>query len=228
MTFSDMNNTMKTRAEIRWGLLLLAALFSNGLHAETQDNIDVKPEPAATAASKKATEPWTGFYGGFSAGAIINQTRLTADQPGLINNPSTLNVSSVSFIPGFDAGYLYHHLDSDIVIGAELYFSFPDSKSNNAVTCPCSSFDRFTVKNRVQGAILGRLGYDHYHNGILPYIIGGASFADTATEYTNESNQTYRNSDVATGWIAGAGLEYRLPKTLPCVANICIPITAKA
>ena len=187
-------------------LCLLLALFA------TQSAFCDQTLEETPAAISQDTNNWTGYYAGVTLGAIINQSRVVASQNGLLNDPTTLNISSTKFIPGLNAGYL-NQTPSGWVRGIELDFSYPDSVGSNNAICPingCGSYDKFTVKNRVQGAVLLRFGHDFY-NGFLPYATGGVSIADTAINYTNNntSPDSYTANTVMAGWVLGAGMEYR-------------------
>jgi len=173
-------------------------------------------ESPATNTAPQNTNLWTGYYAGVTLGSIINQSRVTANSLGLISftEPTILNVSSTKFIPGINAGYL-NQTPSGWVRGIELDLTYPDSVGSNMPPCSpnlgCGTVsDKFTIKNRVQGAVLLRFGHDFY-NGLLPYATAGVSVADTAFSYTNgvQPPDSYTANSVLAGWVLGAGLEYR-------------------
>ncbi|WP_347988527.1 outer membrane beta-barrel protein [Methylomonas sp. AM2-LC] len=173
----------------------------------------IPEEDPATNTALQNTNLWTGYYTGVTLGAIINQSRVVAKQGELFTapEPTIQNISSTKFIPGLNVGYL-NQTASGWVRGIELDLSYPDGVGSNNPNCvpSCTLFDKFTIKNRVQGAVLLRFGHDFY-NGLLPYATGGVSIADTAISYTNsvQPPDSYTANSVMAGWILGAGVEYR-------------------
>ena len=157
---------------------------------------------------------WTGYYAGLDAGVIFNQSQLSGHQSNFLSNTNAYNqnISVTSFLPGFHGGYNYQ-LPSNLVIGAELAFTYPDSLGRyNYSTANGSLYDKFSFKNRLQGSILTKIGYSVCN--FLPYFTVGASFADTGSTYTNESGNSYSNQNVQVGWVMGAGLEYSILQNL--------------
>lgn len=163
---------------------------------------------AEGTAPAKAPGPmdWTGLYVGISAGAIFNDSDLKSNQLALVEDPCNRDIHSTSFLPGAHVGYL-KQLENKLVLGGEADFTYPDS--SGSADCPCynSTFDRFTVKNRIQGALRGRVGYSLDYN-LMPYITAGVSFADTALQYVNEHGDSYSQNSAQTGWVLGGGMEY--------------------
>jgi outer membrane immunogenic protein len=153
---------------------------------------------------------WTGFYAGLSAGAILNESDLKANHVGLVKNPMHDNIQFTSFIPGAQAGYL-KHFSNGWAAGVEIDFTYPDSEGHADVSCgSCpGTVDHFTVKNRIQGALLGRVGHPFHHDQWFPYLTAGVSFADTSLGYTNDVGDRYVKNTAQTGWVLGTGLEYR-------------------
>lgn len=183
---------------------LFAVLMQTpGIHAEQSTIAD----PASQGFAPELD--WTGFYAGLSAGAVINESDLEATHAGLVENPSRRGIEFTSFIPGAQAGYL-KHFESGWVAGGEIDFTYPDSEGDAVIGCDCpAALDRFSVKNRIQGGLRGRVGYPFHHDRILPYLAAGLSFADTSLGYTNDVGDRYVKNTVQTGWVLGGGLEYR-------------------
>jgi outer membrane immunogenic protein len=189
------------------GPLILLAGFAQGALADT-------PASAASAT-------WTGFYTGVSLGAIINESHLNAWHNSFIDSifafpnaqPYGEHMDTTDVLPGIHAGY-NHQLISGLVLGGEADFTYPDSSSEFTRRGPAINpttvvlFDKFTFKNRLQGALRGRIGYSV--GNFLPYVTAGVSFADTGLSYTNEAGNQYKKDTVQTGWILGAGVEYAL------------------
>ena len=155
---------------------------------------------------------WTGFYAGLSLGAIINQSRLKSDHSYYIDPPYNASLESTDVLPGIHAGY-NHELSNGLVFGGEADFTYPDSTSKFiSVGQSGFQYDKFSVKNTLQGAVHGRIGYDLAN--FLPYITAGISFADTLLRYENEASEITQKGSIQVGWILGAGLEYALCRNL--------------
>jgi outer membrane immunogenic protein len=183
------------------------ALFWQGVQAET---------PATVAVTKAAPSiPWTGFYAGGNAGVMLNYSEVNANHIGFVKSPISTEANSTAFIPGLQAGYL-KQLESNYVIGVEVDFTYPDASGNSTLSCGAcpGAYDKFTVKNRVQGSIRARLGYPFHQNQWLPYITAGVSFADTALRYSNDRGDAYSKDTAQTGLVLGTGLEYRVDEPL--------------
>lgn len=166
---------------------------------------------ASAAQTVTNTAPWTGFYAGVSAGAIFNEAQLNSSHINFINTPYHQHISDTDFLPGVQAGYNYQ-FPSGFVLGGELDFTYPDTKSEFNNTNQFAQFDKFTFENRLQGAIRAKMGYAL--NKFLPFVTAGVSFADTQLEYTNEVAERVKNTSVQTGWALGGGLEYAVYENL--------------
>lgn len=154
---------------------------------------------------------WTGAYAGLNLGAIWTGSHLTANQDNFISDTGTYsqNLNSINVNPGFQFGYL-QQLDNNWVVGGEADFSYPATNSTytNAYQ-DTGAFDRFSVRNNLQGSLRLRAGYaiDRF----LPFITAGVSFASMGLYYDNEeqnSANAYSTSTTQTGWVLGGGLEY--------------------
>lgn len=157
---------------------------------------------------------WTGFYAGINAGIVFNNAKLTSQQSGFTNLNDSCDKSSnySTFSPGAQLGYLYQ-FPNRLVTGVEADVSF-NTRQN--VTLNCTSpfnadvYDRFSFKNRMQGAIKGRLGraVQWNNNILLPYLTVGASFANAGLTYNNEGGDHYSSDSTQAGWLIGAGIEW--------------------
>ena len=87
---------------------------------------------------------------------------------------------------------------------------------NNSFECLCDlNFaikDRFSIKESMQGSLLGRVGYILSDN-LLPFFVGGVSFSDLGIKYSNEGSDYYSRNATQTGWRLGAGLEWKITPT---------------
>lgn len=168
-------------------------------------------EPPPQSASDKGaaavrTVDWNGLYVGISAGAIFNDSDMKASHISLVEDPCKRDIHSTSFLPGVHVGYL-RHLSEKWVVGGEADFTYPDSSASADCLCFNSTYDRFTVKNRIQGSLRGRVAYA-LENRLLPYLTAGVSFADTSLSYANEHGDAYSQNTAQTGWVLGGGMEY--------------------
>lgn len=173
---------------------------------------------AAFAAPPAHSAPWnwTGFYVGANAGGIWSQhgvyeTDVTAPflgPPALI--PGGANVLEPGgVLGGVQAGFNWQV--SSIVLGIEAefdatslsaHFDYPGYFGGTAThSARLSSFG--DIRGRI-GATFGRW---------LPYATAGIVFADLQHSLVDPSLPfSLARSSPATGWIAGAGVEYALNK----------------
>jgi outer membrane immunogenic protein len=165
----------------------------------------------ATAAGHETAYNWTGAYAGLNLGSIWTNSHLTANHEFFISDTGTYsqNLNSTNVNPGFQFGYLYQ-FDHNWVVGGEADFSYPATSNTYTNTYQdTGAFDRFNVRNNLQGSLRLRAGYaiDRF----LPFITAGVSFASMGLYYDNEeqnSDNAYSTSTTQTGWVLGGGLEY--------------------
>lgn len=212
-----MIQTLTKSAILAAGLTLLNTPSFAGDAAQLQPAAENSKVPVALTETtlepkrKEYPEFWTGFYGGLNLGGNFSSTELHSSHLGFVNPDGTCNVNSSisSFFPGVQFGYL-HQFESNVVLGVEGDFTYNTQDRGN-ITCPCPTNlvakDRFTVKNRLQGSLRGRLGYALDHN-LLPFVSVGVSFADMGIKYDNEGGDVYSKTATQAGWLAGAGLEW--------------------
>lgn len=154
---------------------------------------------------------WTGLYGGFNFGGIFNDVDLKSQHLGLIDPTDTCNIDSnfSSFFPGAQLGYL-RQIESNFMLGIEGDFTYNVNQIDK-VSCNCpftpGVSDRYSIKNRLQASIRGRLGYS-INSHILSFISVGGSFADLGMTYSNESGDYYSTNASIPGWLVGAGFEW--------------------
>ena len=154
---------------------------------------------------------WTGFYGGLNIGGVFNDTDLNSNHFGLTDPSGVFNANSnfSSFFPGVQLGYL-RQLESNIVLGVEGDVTY-NVHQTGKVSCNCpvtpSVSDHYAIKNRLQGAIRGRLGY-LVKPQIIPFLSAGGSFADLGIAYNNEGDDFYSKNITQSGWLVGGGLEW--------------------
>ena len=165
----------------------------------------------AAATEQQAFYNWTGAYAGLNLGAVWTDSHLTANQDNFISDSLTYNqnINSTNVNPGFQFGYL-QQFDNHWVVGGEADFSYPATNNTYTNTFPeTGTFDRFSVRNNLQGSLRMRMGYalDRF----LPFVTAGVSFASMGLYYDNDqqnSNTAYSTSTAQAGWVLGGGLEY--------------------
>jgi outer membrane immunogenic protein len=160
--------------------------------------------------------PWRGFYTGLVAGYTFNDVQLDAQQLGFTSLDETcdgsLNFST--FFPGIELGYLYQ-FPYHIVTGIDANVT-ANAKQKNTFRCVsefnADVYDRFTFKNFMQTSVKGRIGYslNWHHYAFLPYLTGGASFANVKLSYHNEGGDQYSENTTPVGWLVGAGMEWEI------------------
>jgi len=156
---------------------------------------------------------WTGAYIGANLGVIWTDSQLKAQQLNLsgLTDTYSQNMSITNVNPGLQFGYLYT-LHQNWVIGGEADFTYPNSNTSQALQAGCCTYDRFKVRNNLQGSLRLRLGYaiDRF----LPYITSGVSFGSMGLYYANEAGDNYSKTTAQSGWVVGTGVEYGILSNL--------------
>jgi outer membrane immunogenic protein len=162
---------------------------------------DLKAAPVYKA-PLAATYNWTGFYLGVNAGIGASQTHSSfADFPANI-----LDRSGTGFAGGIQAGFNWQFapqwvagIEGDIgYLGIKR--SFPD------LAVPGIELG---VKSDWYGTLRGRLGYTN--GGSLFYATGGAAIVKVTNNSDDISTNNFAsNSDTASGWVVGGGIETML------------------
>lgn len=162
-----------------------ALMMASGAYAA---DLPRRTAPVAPAVRAMPAFTWTGFYAGVNAGYGFGSYSGTAT-PGFS--------SPRGFVGGGQIGY--NHQIGQFVAGLETDLSYSGMSDKLANV----------GKERVGyiGTVRGRLGYavDRF----LPYVTGG--FAYGGTELLTGAG---RASQVQTGWVLGAGVEYAITNNL--------------
>jgi outer membrane immunogenic protein len=182
--------TKKTYPNKRLWILLCLAAFVNSAHAQTPYN-------------------WTGAYAGVNLGSVWSSTQLNANNISFLPEDGTYqNANTGATVnPGLQVGYV-QQLSGQWVVGAEGDFSYANNSTQFQQSDSLGEFDRFTVRNNLQGSLRLRTGYAIER--FLPFITAGVSFASLGLDYTNEMGTSENLSKTTTqvGWILGGGLDY--------------------
>jgi outer membrane immunogenic protein len=135
---------------------------------------------------------WSGFYVGVNAGYGFGKSDWTAA------GGFSASTSPKGFLAGLTLGYNFQ--TGVWVWGVEGDLDWTNMKGDadcgGGVTC--------TTKVNWFGTARGRIGYGGWNN-LLPYLTGGAAFANIKAETVFGTT-----SKTSIGWTAGAGLEYAL------------------
>lgn len=155
--------------------------------------------------------PWTGFYGGLSLSGVFDNVNLTANHTGFVplNGSYDTFPNFSSFSPGLALGFDYM-TPSNLLVGIESDFNYNISTTGDA-NCPCPPnsfiFDEFRIKNRLQWALRGRIGY-LLSSHVLPFVTSGLAIGDFGLKYHHEIGNYYSKNTVQPGWLVGGGFQW--------------------
>jgi outer membrane immunogenic protein len=170
-----------TRNLIRSGIAAAALLLAPHAHAADMSG----PPPGFGA---PAIANWSGFYIGINGGYGFGTSNW--DFPAVSASPD-------GWLVGGTLGFNFQ--TGSIVLGLEGDYDL--TSIAGSVSCPVG----FTCesKNTWLATARARLGYAGFNNW-LPFITGGAAFGNIKA-----SNTAFASAQKsATGWTAGAGIEY--------------------
>lgn len=182
----------------------------------------------ASDISSRPAPAWRGCYMGAHAG-YAKGTQSTTDMPFAVdglglpvswNDPTgnMLGAGSDGAIGGGQAGCDYSaELNGvTLVLGAVVDISALDASASGTSSVAADTHTSFDTS--WMATLRGRLGFTT--GNTLVYATGGVAFADIGVRaFDNESSVSVGLMDVSgggteTGWVAGAGLEWRLPSNL--------------
>jgi outer membrane immunogenic protein len=165
------------------------------------------PEAESTPVSL-ARYDWSGAYVGANLGVIWSGSELNANHTNFISDTGSYhhNSSPAEVNPGLQFGYL-RQLANQWVLGGEADFTYPSSTNRlTSLNSTGAQFERFTVRNDLQGSLRLRAGYAF--GRFLPFITTGVSFGSLGLSYVNDTHIAYDKTTTQTGWVVGGGLEY--------------------
>jgi outer membrane immunogenic protein len=162
---------------------------------------DIPVKSPIAKAPPPAVFDWTGWYAGLNYGSGVARARGTTP-----NNSSTqFERVGDGYSVGVQGGYNWQ-LSPNWVAGVEgdINWLGIDRHSQD-----WSHVQGFGVKSDWYGTVRGRVGYS---NGpTLFYVTGGAAFIDVTNRYdVLSTGQRASNSEVASGWTGGWGIETML------------------
>lgn len=157
---------------------------------------------------------WVGYYVGGNLGLSFNYNQLKSHHLGFTNPNEECNKNSnfTTLTPGIQGGYLTQYSSSYLIgLDADLRIN---TRQKNTLDCRSAFnpniYDRFIVKNQLQGAIKARAGYPIKWNeyNFLPYLTTGVSVATIDLKYKNEIDDHYSRNTISLSWLVGAGVEW--------------------
>jgi opacity protein-like surface antigen len=170
-------------------------------------DLPAAPPPRAPAAYVTPVAPvfnWTGFYIGGNLGAAWTQGK-ASDSRG----NSWSNAQQAVFTGGGQVGANYQFGWTVVGIEADFDWLANNHNSSNAVDTLVGPL-QFSANNRWMTTIAGRLGAaaDNW----LVYVKGGGGWVGvsnpTVTNVLTGGSISVSNSNSASGWLAGAGVEW--------------------
>ena len=187
-------------------LIAGVALLALGTGAAGAADLPVKAPPAPVYAPPIFT--WTGFYIGGNIGAAWAHSDWHDSLFGL----DWGNTSNARFIGGGQIGFNYQFAGSSFVIGAEADFDWAGNNGGNGVTVVGPLGHGFqVVSNDTRIATLAaRFGYAA-DRALFYGKAGGAWVGNdgfTVTDLATGQSFIGSNSNTASGWMVGAGIEY--------------------
>lgn len=150
--------------------------------------------------------PYIGVNGTYTVAGSLLASRDGSGQPAL--KPS-------GPVVGLQAGY-QRQFANNLVVGAEADYQFVRASGNSGsfLACPASVCglnvtERDSVSVSSVGTVRGRVGlaFDRY----LPYVTAGYAYGHATAQATFSAVLPPVTRGInATGWVAGAGLDYAL------------------
>lgn len=155
---------------------------------------------SGTPAGSLPAYNWTGFYIGVNAGTVAAQA-VNITTPGFTGS---LDLADTGFAGGAQVGYNWQLMPAWIG-GVEADVGWLDA--GRRVANFGSTFARHGIEANWYSTARARLGFST--GPALLYVTGGAAFVRVKNHY-DSSGTLASNSEVATGWTAGGGLEAAL------------------
>jgi outer membrane immunogenic protein len=184
-----------------WGGLGLLALIVAGGGAAGAADLAVKA-PVYKAPPPVILSDWAGFYIGVNGGYGWSDSSFPAKTVNYANGLSTIQdiaPKQKGGLVGGHAGYNWQY--GSIVGGVEIDFDGADIKGTNPNILASRNGPNFAVKTDELASARARLGYALLPN-LLAYGTAGAGWGHTSANINQAVNQF--------GWVAGAGLEYKI------------------
>lgn len=181
-------------------LLASSALAAFGGQVYAADLPVRMPVRAAAIASMN----WTGCYVGAHIGGGWGRKDFS-DPTGLNFAPAgrVIQVDTEGFLGGGQAGCNYQVV-TNWAVGIDGDFSWADAEGS--VPDPFFANKNVVAQTKWLASATGRLGYT-WDRWML-YGKGGAAWASDKYDTTNPVRYDFTSSEIRTGWIVGAGVEW--------------------
>jgi len=193
-----------------WGGAGLVAAVVAGAGAASAADLAVKA--AVYKAPPAVVSDWSGFYVGVNGGYGWGHT--SVDTPAWLDylcgvQAGSFNASPKGGVFGGQAGYNWQY--GSVVTGLEVDFDGADIKASGNV----GTFDRgrgvISQSTKVDelASVRARLGYTVLPN-LLAYGTAGLGWGHSEVTESLTHNGSSTGDASSFGWVAGAGLEYKL------------------
>lgn len=180
----------------------------------------ITPTQAADAINGKAQAPltstefeqrWAGFYVGASVGAGWGESSAFYDRNG-DDHLTRETIDPDGFAGSITFGY-NHQFMNNFILGIEGDLGFMDISAPDKI----GIWDGHIWKSQyggLWGTVRPRVGYSF--DNLMVFATGGIAFMGTDEMILgdNDATQNTYNSDVHTGWVLGAGVEYALTERI--------------
>ena len=207
----DQHKFLTFRAMVRVAAAAVAIGSTAGVSpGQAADMVTKAPPPAPVLAT-----PWTGVYIGANVGAGFGNTKFYDIFP----TPDwqlDASINSLGWLGGFQAGYNYQI--NSVVLGVRGNFDWAGVNTNFG----CFTFGNQQCTEHAEwiSTLVGRAGW-LFSPALLLYVDGGAAWIrDSWTDVAHTSGSSggvpalpgdmFTANDIRTGWVVGAGVEYRL------------------
>src|SRR6476619_555364 len=170
-------------------------------------------EPLPAIAADPAA-PRSGFYVGGHVGYMFGSANATPGDPTSSASGGIASAGGVTgygtFFGGVQTGY-EHFFESRLMLGIEVDMSFPDYR-DLAQVLSYRATGTGTANEQLEylASLRGRAGYAM--GAWTPFVTGGIAWASTRYSRTDltTGNEDANPSNIRLGYVAGAGVDYRL------------------
>ncbi|MGH7175689.1 MAG: outer membrane protein [Minisyncoccia bacterium] len=156
--------------------------------------------------AQAADQDWSGLYAGVNGTEAIGRTMF-------VSQAGYAHAGATGWVLGAQLGYQWQ-LDQ-VALGVETDYDFTGiAGKRSELACPANvcgvnitEHDRFALNDF--GTVRGRLGYAM--GDFLPFVTGGYAYAGASAHASfSGAFPPVAKSISASGWVAGAGLDYRI------------------
>ena len=211
--------------------IVVAFAAALGAGAANAADLPTHKAPAAPIAAPMLASDWSGFYfglnGGYSRGSSTNSYIVTSTTlagfptiTAAVNGAGSQSMSEPGATVGAQAGHLWQ-LSDFYVAGIEADANWTGMKGSVNTIAPLPVFGgNFTSSQRLDvqwtSSLRARFGIVPMP-GLMVYATGGAALA--GVRYTSLFNDRFNEYETVNlvsakaGWVAGAGIEYKLGRS---------------